>query len=175
MYYSKDQKQNRMRFLNRKKNSGPALGILLLTVSFFSSCKNIDLFEKNTPIPGYKWQAAFNIRGSFHISDTVSAYNIYIVLRHTDAYAYNNIWLNVGLQAPGDSLKQQKINLSLGNDAQGWEGVGMNDIWELRKLISGGPRRFKQTGEYHFNITHIMRDDPLPGVMSVGLRLEKLP
>ena len=162
-----------MCFLNPKIYSGRTVGILLLTLSFFS-CKNVDLFEKNTPIPGFKWQAAFDISGSFHIADTVSAYNIYIVIRHTDAYAYNNIWLNAELQAPGDSDKQQKINLSLGNDAQGWEGVGMNDIWEVRKLISGGPRRFQQTGEYHFNIAHIMRDDPLSGIMSVGLRLEKL-
>ena len=142
------------------------LSILLL------SCEQMEVFEKNTTIPGYKWKRDFEAKGSFIISDT-SAYNIYIVIRHTDAYPYNNIWLNVGLQPPGDTMHFQKLDITLGNDADGWEGAGMNDIWEIRKIINNQPRRFKKSGEYRFSIRHIMRDDPLPSVMSAGLRVEK--
>lgn len=149
------------------------LFILLFAVVFFSSCTQLDVFEKNTTIPGMKWNTNFIVTGAVNISDTLSAYNIYIVMRHTDAYNYNNIWLNTGLQAPGDSMKFQKINLTLGNDASGWEGSGMNDIWEVRKLISGVPKRFIRSGIYNFSIQHVMRDDPLREVMSIGIRLEK--
>ena len=138
-----------------------------------SSCKQIDIFEKNTVIPDYEWKSNFVISGSFTITDTISAYSIYLVLRHTDAYKYNNIWLNIGLQPPGDSLIKQKVDLKLGDDANGWEGTGMNDIWELRKLLNGEPRRFKKAGEYKFTIAQIMRDEPLIQVMSAGLRIEK--
>ena len=149
------------------------LFILLLAIILFSSCTRLDVFEKNTTIPGMKWNTNFIASGTVNISDTVSAYNIYIVMRHTDAYNYNNIWLNTGLQTPGDSMKFQKINLTLGNDASGWEGSGMNDIWEVRKLISGVPKRFIHSGRYNFSIQQIMRDDPLREVMSIGIRLEK--
>jgi gliding motility-associated lipoprotein GldH len=138
-----------------------------------SSCKQIDIFEKNTVIPNYEWKSNFIISGSFTITDTISAYSIYLVLRHTDAYKYNNIWLNIGLQPPGDSLIKQKVDLKLGDDANGWEGNGMNDIWELRKLLNGEPRRFKKAGEYKFTIAQVMRDEPLLNVMSAGLRIEK--
>lgn len=138
-----------------------------------SSCKQIDIFEKNTVIPDYEWKSNFIIQGSFTITDTTSAYIIYLVLRHTDAYKYNNIWLNIGLQPPGGSLVKQQVDLKLGDDANGWEGNGMNDIWELRKLLNGEPRRFKKAGEYRFTISHIMRDEPLVHVMSAGLRIEK--
>ncbi len=141
---------------------------------FVSSCNQADIFEKNTAIPNYEWQQRFTAKGDFVITDTTSAYSIYLVLRHTDAYKYNNIWLNIGLQPPGDSMYIQKVNLSLGDDANGWEGSGMNDIWELRKLLNGEPRRFKQAGKYQFTISHIMRDNPLLHVMSVGLRVEKI-
>ena len=140
-----------------------------------SSCREIDLFEKNVSIPKMEWYNNFNSAGSFLIKDTTSSYNVYLVLRHTDAYLYNNIWLNVGLQSPGqDTLQYQKINLSLGNDAQGWEGVGMNDIWEVRKLISGTPKRFIKAGQYNFSIVQLMRDNPLNQVMSVGLSVQKV-
>ena len=148
---------------------------VFMVVCLLSACKEIDVFEKNTPIPNMHWQNNFNALGSFKITDTTSFYNIFIVLRHTDKYVYNNIWLNIGLQAPEDSaIQYQKINISLGTDANGWEGVGMNDIWEIRKLISGRPKKFIKPGYYTFNITQLMRDNPLEYIMSVGLRVEKV-
>jgi gliding motility-associated lipoprotein GldH len=99
---------------------------------------------------------------------------LYIVLRHTDAYRYNNIWLNVGTQSPGDTTRYQKFDLQLGTDATGWEGTGMDDIWEVRKLITNGPVRFNKAGNYKFTIAHIMRENPLPNIMNIGLRVEKV-
>lgn len=148
---------------------------VLLCAAALQACTPIDIFEKNTPVPGNKWSRNFAATGSFKITDTTSFYNIYIVLRHTDSYNYNNIWLDVGVMSPGDSMRYQKMDLTLGNDRDGWEGTGMNDIWEVRKLIFGEPRRFVQPGTYSFSIRHIMRDDPLPGIMSAGLRIEKAP
>lgn len=138
------------------------------------SCRQVDLYEKNTPIPSYLWKSGYPAEGSFQVNDTLSRYKIYIVLRHLDAYNYNNIWLNVGLQPPGDSLFYQKTNLTLGDDANGWEGTGMNDIWEVRKLLNGEARRFVKAGTYRYKIFQAMRDNPLTGIMSVGLRLEKV-
>ena len=147
--------------------------ILILSIAFIS-CREIDLFEKNVAVPNMQWFNNYNATGSFIIKDTTSTYNVLIVLRHTDAYLYNNIWLNVGLQAPGDAgLNYQKINLKLGNDAKGWEGIGMNDIWEVRKLISGIPKKFIKPGTYNFSIAQLMRDNPLQHIISVGLSVQK--
>ena len=150
--------------------------LLILPIAFcllLNSCTQIDIFEKNTAIPKYEWQNNFTVTGKFRITDTVAAYSIYLVLRHTDAYQYNNIWLNIGLQPPGDSMHIQKIDLKLGDDANGWEGTGMNDIWEVRKLLNGEPQRFKRAGDYVFSISQIMRDNPLLHILSAGLRIEK--
>ncbi|MEO7444099.1 MAG: gliding motility lipoprotein GldH [Ferruginibacter sp.] len=147
----------------------------VVSMIFFISCRQVEVFEKNTRIPAYDWASSYAATGSFNITDTLSSYKIYIVIRHLDAYRYNNIWLNVGLQTPGDSMYFQKVDLPLGSDAQGWEGTGMNDIWEVRKLLSGEARRFIKPGMYKFKITQLMRDDPLPGIMSAGLRIEKQP
>jgi gliding motility-associated lipoprotein GldH len=147
--------------------------LLLITFCVFvSSCTQLATFEKDTAIPGNKWKSSVEIKGSFAVTDTTATYNTYIVLRHTDAYKYNNIWLNVGIQPPADSMHFQKLDVALGTDAAGWFGSGMNDIWELRQLYFKGVR-FKNPGTYNFTITQIMREDPLPGIMSAGFRLEK--
>src|SRR5690606_21941752 len=119
------------------------------------------------------WTSDFSADGSFEITDTVSKYQLFIVLRHTDAYRYNNIWLRVGLQTPGDSLRFQKVNLQLGTDATGWYGTGMNDIFEVRRPLTNKAMRFIHPGVYQFKIFHIMRDEPLAEVISVGMRLER--
>ncbi len=151
------------------------LGLLFFTSGIlgFTGCKQIDVFEKNTAIPNKQWKANYAAKGDFEIKDSLAYYELYVVLRHTDAYKYNNIWLNVGLQSPGDSLYFQKVNLSLGNDADGWFGSGMNDIWEVRKKLTDKPMRFKKAGTYNFSIFQVMRDNPLPEVMSAGLRVIK--
>lgn len=145
-----------------------------IALTFAISCNQIDVFEKSTSIPDHKWNYDFKCIGAFNISDTSSFYNIYVVIRHTDAYKYNNIWLNLGLQMPGDTLITQKLNLTLGDDANGWYGSGMDDIWEVRKKLSKYPKQFKKQGTYNYSLSNIMRDNPLNNVMSAGIRIEKV-
>lgn len=147
--------------------------ILLLT-SLFSSCTKIDLFEKQTQIPSQQWFYNNVPTFTFQITDTSSLYNLYIVLRHTDAYNYNNIWVRLGSKAPGDTIHFQDINLSLANDANGWEGSGTDDIFEVRKNITPGPVPFIKPGVYTFSIAQIMRENPLKHILNVGFRLEKV-
>jgi gliding motility-associated lipoprotein GldH len=170
-------KKQNARIKRQKARSNLVSRFLLLVSCLLSlvSCKQIAVYEKDSPIPNYEWQSGLIIKGSFSIPDTSTAYKIYLVLRHTDAYKYNNIWLNIGLQAPGDTMSYQKINLRLGQDATGWDGTGMNDIWEVRKALSNDPVRFKRSGDYQFQISQIMRDNPLRNIMSAGLRVEKQP
>lgn len=146
-----------------------------LTSLAFVGCVSINLYEKQTPIPDQKWTYNFVPEFSFQIKDTVSRYNLSVVIRHTDMYAYNNIWIKLGTQTPGDTVHFQRINLVLvAPEGEGWLGSGMNDIYEVRKNISPGPISFKTPGIYNFSIAQVMRDNPLAHIMSIGMRLEKV-
>jgi gliding motility-associated lipoprotein GldH len=147
-----------------------------ITIIFLVSligCKQLEVHETHTSIPKHSWKSNFSCNGSFEIKDTAAIYNLSIIVRHTDAYKYNNIWLNIGLASPGQKMNFQQMDFSFGNDA-GWEGVGMDDIWEVRKILPGCPTKFKKAGTYQYKIYNIMRDDPLNAVLSAGLRVEKL-
>lgn len=146
----------------------------MVAVFLLNACARLDVYEKNVSIPKYEWQYNFQPSFDFAITDTSSAYMIYIVVRHTDAYRYNNIWLNIGTKNPGDSIRNQRFELQLASDAKGWEGVGMDDIWEVRKPITKGAVKFNKAGTYSFTLSQIMRENPLPNVMSTGVRVEKV-
>ncbi len=148
--------------------------LILLFSLFFVSCIKIDLYEKQTAIPSQQWFYTNAPQFAFHIDDTTSLYNVYVILRHTDLYEFNNIWLRIGLKTPSDSFNYQNVNLSLATDAKGWEGTGMDDIYEIRKSISASPFSFKTSGDYIFSIAQIMRENPLNHILNVGLRIEKV-
>ena len=147
---------------------------IILPAIFIISCARIDLFEKQAQIPSQQWFYNDVPQFTFHIADTSSFYNVYVVLRHTDLYNYNNIWLRIGSKVPGDSMHFQNLNLILANDSRGWEGSGMDDIFEVRKNISPGPLTFKTSGDYTFSVAQIMRENPLKYILSVGIRVEKV-
>lgn len=147
---------------------------ITLIITTFCSCGKIDLFEKQVQIPSQKWFYNDVPEFTFQINDTNSLYNIYVVLRHTDLYNYNNLWIRMGSKAPGDSMSYQNLNIRLA-DGQSWKGTGMDDIYEVRELISPGPVSFKKSGDYTFTIAQIMRENPLMYILNVGLRVEKIP
>ena len=154
----------------------PSLCFLSCAFVFFS-CNTIDLYEKTIPIPKHEWSSSFKPQFRFTIKDTAVPYEVYIILRHTDRYNYNNIWLNLYTQAPGDSLQKIQYELPLASKEKGWLGSAMDDIYEHRIAITPQNQKsyFKKPGEYIFTIEQIMREDPLQQIMDVGLRLEKKP
>jgi len=144
---------------------------------FLFSCNTIDLYEKDVTIPKFSWKSSYRPEFNFLIKDTTAQYELFLVLRHNEKYNYNNIWFNLYAQAPGDSVRKISVEKTLATNEHGWEGTGMDDIYEHRislnnELIENN-FSIKHPGEYRFTIEQIMREDPLQNVMNVGLRIEK--
>lgn len=127
-------------------------------------------------IPEHNWQSNYRPQFSFEIKDTTVPYQLYIILRHNERYNYNNIWLNLYTKAPGSTTASKaQYELPLATNERGWLASGMDDLYEHRILLTPTSERFyfKTAGVYTFSLQHIMREDPLENVMSVGLRIEK--
>ncbi|MGI8951611.1 MAG: gliding motility lipoprotein GldH [Chitinophagaceae bacterium] len=145
----------------------------VIFISVLIACASINVFEKDAFFPNHIWSANYEPSFSFTISDTSSLYNFFIVLRHTDAYQYNNIWLNVTTIAPGDTAQTQQLNLKLGDNTKGWLGSAMDDIIEHRILITRNPVKLKK-GNYTFILQQIMRHDDLPNILNAGIYIQKI-
>jgi len=146
---------------------------IVFTTSFiFFSCTTSDLYEKTMAIPAQQWETSFTPEFSFTIKDTSTLYQVYFVLRHTEKYNYNNIWINLYSQPPGDTLHKAPYELQLATNEKGWLATGMNDIYEHRLKLTR-PIQLN-TGEYKLKLENIMREDPLQHVLNVGIRVEKV-
>ena len=150
--------------------------LIILVIYTAASCKTIDLYEKSVAIPGHAWKNSYKPAFTFTIKDTASPYQLFLLLRHTDRYGFNNIYLNLYARQPGsDSAQSVRYDLKLGSNEDGWLASGMDDIYEHRIALTpaGQEFYFKKPGDYTFEVEQIMREDPLNHVLNVGLRVEK--
>ena len=146
--------------------------IFVLAALLFASCNTIDVYEKTAAIPKHEWSSTNRLSFDFTVTDTLAYYNIYLVLRHTESYHFNNIWINFTSAASGKQPQTQRLNVSLAN-ANRWLGSSMDDIIEQRVMLFSQPTRLSK-GNYKFSLQQIMREDPLQNVLNAGVRVEKV-
>lgn len=137
------------------------------------SCERNRVYEKNISIEKYSWDSKVIPSYKVEIIDTSVLYNIYVNIRHADLYPFQNIWLQVGTQFPNGTKASRRVEIMLANDEGKWYGEGLGDIWDFRSLIQENAF-FNNPGTYTFTIEQNMRQDPLPGIMAIGLRVENM-
>lgn len=158
-----------------KKQGITSILMLLFAGIFLNACSvRTDLFEKNIAIPDHSWSKSFKPEITVNVEDTVSRYHIYVVIRHTDAYRFQNLYLNTTIQSPTGETSSHMLDLQLATDDKGWLGSGMDDIFEQRVRITPGDQPVPlHAGTYKFILQQMMREDPLENVMNAGIRIEK--
>ncbi len=146
------------------------LGLSLLLV--FSSCDSKRIFEKNIEIPDNVWDASEKVKFEVSITDTTSGNNVLINIRHAGFYPYSNLFLFINTTFPNGKITRDTVECMLADDKGKWFGKGLGDLWDARILFKRNVR-FSQSGTYIFEYEQAMRVEQLPGVMDVGLRIEK--
>src|SRR2546423_4521447 len=65
--------------------------LLLFAIIFFllNACSSIDVYEKTEAFSKHAWSSNDKLSFTFTVTDTTPLYNIYTVIRHTDAYHWN--------------------------------------------------------------------------------------
>ncbi len=160
--------------MKHSKKLFPFLASFAIFLMFcLSSCTTVDLYEKTVNIPGHAWKNSFRPSFEFTIKDTASFYQPYLVLRHNEKYNYNNIYINLYVQGPGqDTAQKFQFDLPLATNEKGWKATGMDDIYEHRVKLDV-PKHLK-AGNYKFTLEQIMRENPLRNVFDAGIRVEKM-
>ncbi len=150
---------------------------VIIALLFLAGCMPSPYYQKAVSVPHTAWDYSFQPAFEFEIEDTAALYNLYFLIRHTEAYPYSNIWLWVYTTEPGDTIAERsRIEIPLAEKSGKWLGRGMGSIWEHRMPITrnDAPMVFPRPGRYEIRFEQNMRVDPLPEVLQVGLRLEKI-
>ncbi|MBC8172810.1 MAG: gliding motility lipoprotein GldH [Chitinophagales bacterium] len=147
--------------------------LILFFACIFSACTKSNLYDKNISIDAGGW--GYGDIKSFPVTiiDSASTYNLFINVRHTDAYPFNNIWLKITTILPDSTKTENKINVVLAQPGGKWTGRCVDGICYNTILMQPG-FHFAQTGDYIFQIEQDMRVNPVAHILDIGIRLEKM-
>ena len=148
---------------------------VLVLCCFFAGCLPSPYYQKQEAIPKNEWAYNFKPLYKFDITDTTARYQPSIIVQHTLAYPYCNLWMWLYIKTPGDSLiKKERVNIVLADPSGKWLGRGLGTIYEERVVINMGESvQFNRAGTYEITLEQNMRVNPLPEILHIGLRMEK--
>lgn len=148
-------------------NTKTHLFCLFLLAGVMASCGKNVIYSHYEPLPPSGWEADSALTYCVNITDTLSAYDLILQVRHTQSYPYQNMWLFLETPAGKDT-----IEFYLADQRGRWLGNGFGDIREM-PVLYGHSIRFPRSGEYRYTIRQGMREERLHGVHDIGLMVEK--
>ncbi|HSI90576.1 MAG TPA: gliding motility lipoprotein GldH [Adhaeribacter sp.] len=149
------------------------LSCLLVSVLALSSCDQNRVYEKNNDLENNNWAIANIQEFSFEVKDVSKKYDIYFNVRNALFYEYYNLYLKHTLtDSAGEVISTNLHEMYLMDKTTGRPlGDGAGDIFD-HQVLALKDQRFSQPGTYTLKLQQYMRQDPLPGIMAIGVRVE---
>ena len=143
---------------------------LVLSISLFS-CDQNRIVDEYINLGEQGWTYNDKVNVEFEISDTSQFYNIYFNARNTGIYPYQNLYILMRISDPDGEENENRLNFSLADKDGKWFGSGLGDLHDNQILIVEA-LKFLKMGKYSIELEQNMRDNPLPGLVEAGVRVE---
>lgn len=153
--------------------------LFLMLVFCLAACQqNNYVFDEYKSLKN-NWAYQDDLQFVFSSNDTLQQYNVYISLRNTLAYEFQNIFLISSITFPNGKVVVDTLEYPMAHKDGRFLGTGTsiieNKLWLKEKV------RFSEEGDYVFQIRHAMRKanevkplEELKGIVNVGLQIENL-
>ncbi len=133
-------------------------------------CQQGVVFTEFKSLPSKGWQADSVVVFSPSMTDSVAEYSLYIALRHTDRYAYQNLWMFVDIRQDSVLLRRDTIEAILANERGGWIGNGISKYTMSLPYLEHVQ---VHEGAYEVVVQQGMREEALRGLTDIGLEIIK--
>lgn len=135
------------------------------------ACDNVVYVECSDMSDG--WPKDSVLAFPLTIDDAHGIYQTQIVVRNTDAYRNQNLWLFVDTETPAGTHRTDTVQFFLADEFGRWVGSGVGTVFENVWIYQ--PRvRYSEPGTYTLRLQHGMRYDVLGGVSEVGVRVLRM-
>ena len=145
--------------------------ILIAIISLILvGCRQDVVYSHFESIPTTGWDADSAKVFYPTLEDSLGDYEILIHIRHTDRYAYQNLWMFVDLNADSVLLRRDTIEVQMANARGEWVSKG---ITQHTLPIIYLDQVSLDSGSYTVHIQQGMREEKLRGISEVGLKVVK--
>ncbi len=149
--------------------------VLLCVVAFSCNTDPNTVYKQHEDIEDGKWFLKNEPTFTYEIADTTQRYNVFYLVRNSQAYPYYNLYIKQFLLDDKQKPINETLNeLILMDEKTGKPlGDGMGDLFD-HKIVALKNFKFSRKGKYSIKIRQYMRQDPLPEILSMGISIEKV-
>lgn len=143
-----------------------------LCLIFLTSCDSDRVYEQNIDFKENSWAIDNAPVFEFEIQDTTQQYDVYFNVRYNLQYSFYNLYMQHQLIGPDSNQVSSNLHQLLLMDSKTGKplGKGFSDTYDLQARALTGVT-FPKSGTYRLKLTQYMRQDPLPNIFSVGVRV----
>jgi len=148
----------------------------LLFPLLLAACGGEVVFQGSSPVPEGRWHRDHRPVFDFDIHDTVAQHDVYLDIRHTGDYPYSSLHLFVQLDTPHGKRVVDTVEGPLADPLGRWYGKGLGFIFADRfqaRVLYRMDNRFPRKGRYTVSLEQAMRTEEIPGVLDVGISIER--
>ena len=147
---------------------------VLLSMAMFllTSCSNQKVFEEYNKFDNFSWNRFDIVKFEVDFENTETDYDIYINIRHLPEYPYTFFNFNFTINTPSGEMRTSDYEIDLFNKKGERLSECLGDYCDLKIPLRNG-FRFSEPGTAIFEIENRMTKLETPGVMEVGLIIEK--
>lgn len=139
-----------------------------LSLFLFYACGHSSIYQTSTSLANSQWPASSLLDFSFQVKDETCAYDIYLLVKNTPDYPYQNLYVTYYLE---DGTHKELKNYALFDVKTGKPlGKGWRKSKRHEFLLTTG-RQFPQPGFYTLRLAHFMRTDHLSGLQTIGIKV----
>lgn len=151
---------------------------LFLTAVLLVSCESDTVFSEVKAMEGH-WGAEEVVEFKIPQLDSLKKYNLFLNIRNTNDYKYNNLFLIVNMNFPNGKTVTDTLEYRMANPDGSWMGQGIGAVKE-NKLWYKENVQFFEEGTYTVDIAQAMRNNgevegvtKLEGITDVGISIEE--
>lgn len=145
----------------------------LLLLPLLVSCSSGVVSSSHCDLPEHGWAITDTVYLPITVEDTTQAYDLALMLRHTEQYAYQNLWFFVRACDSLAPVQVDTVMACLADDRGQWLGARTGRYY-AGYVVMQHELLFDQPGTYTFAVVHGMRDSVICGVADIGLELRKV-
>lgn len=146
------------------------IATFLLITLIVSACGSSGFYEENYDLKTDSWAIEEAPEFTFYIEDTSKRYNMDVVIRYSNRYRFQNLYVTRILEdRRGRKLDSTLVNLQMFDEKTGRPlGAGLGDLFTISEPILDS-YSFNKPDTFRLRVRQTMRPDTLKEVVSVGL------
>lgn len=152
----------------------------VLLASFIFACEPQGVvFNESKAMDSSYWNSDETVQFTIPQLDSLKSYNLFLNIRNTNDYKFNNIFLIVSMDFPHGKSVVDTLEYRMANPDGSWMGHGIGSMKES-KLWYKQNVQFLEEGTYTIRLNQAMRNigeaegvRKLEGIADVGLTIEE--